>query len=145
VNGVYSFKYLHHFDVFLCVWSGNHKRERESGLPPATEMHAACTLHHSSIFMYSVSVPQYHTTANAPYHSQLAANFKCSNHPTFLLEGLSLQLDARLQTLKRSQLYIFIAFVDYLFKIKHSCFFFLVGMKLTSIFLVYFYLHTNTF
>jgi hypothetical protein len=58
-------------------------------------MHAACTLHHSSIFMYSVSVPQYHTTANAPYHSQLAANFKCFNHPTFLLEGLSLQLDAR--------------------------------------------------
>jgi hypothetical protein len=33
--------------------------------------------------------------ANTPYHSQLAANFKCSNHPTFLLEGLSLQLDAR--------------------------------------------------
>jgi hypothetical protein len=85
--------------MFLYIWSGNHKRKRESGLPPATEMHAACTLHYSSIFMHSVSVPQYRTTANAPYHSQLAANFKCSNQPTFLLEGLSLQLDARIENI----------------------------------------------
>jgi hypothetical protein len=68
----------------------------EEGKRPTTSYRNACSLHPIPLFNSSGTLYLYHTTANTPYHSQLAANFKCSNHPTFLLEGLSLQLDARL-------------------------------------------------
>jgi hypothetical protein len=67
----------------------------EEGKRPTTSYRNACNLHPTPLFNSSCTLYLYHTAANAPYRSQFAANFKCSNHPTFLLEGLSLQLDAR--------------------------------------------------
>jgi hypothetical protein len=114
MNDVYSLKYLHHFDVFYTYGAAtinfiqflsllglqsfiiiNITNSTGEGNRPTTSYRNACSLHPTPLFNSSCTLYLYHTTANAPYYSQLAANFKCSKHPTFLLEGLSLQLDAR--------------------------------------------------